>query len=178
MLISHLVLFLLHIIYMLVHPDLLLDSFFLSFSPHYCLISSKYVPFVLAGITSPLRVWITSVHTHSVLNICRMTEWHPHPHHWPLGTENDCSCSIQGHHESPLAWLVSAICLWCSSIYMNLRPWPWAASVPSFPLQPWNSSTRGRRAENSILWVKGKGQSFEMKKRQAFVNLFSSHLSP
>lgn len=67
-------------------------------------------------------------------------------------------------------WLVPSVCDG-HSFCVNLRLQPWAASVPLFPLQPWNNSTSVKRANNSILWDKGKGQSFERKKKPS-ANLF------
>lgn len=136
-----------------------------------CLLSNKYIPLVFAYITSRVRLWSTPVDTHSALDIHRMTGWHPHPHQGPLGAENDCSCSVRATWITfwP-GWLVPSVCDG-HSFCVNLRPQPWAASVPLFPLQSWHSSTRVKRASNSILWDKGKGQSFERKKK-ASANLF------
>lgn len=143
-------------------------------SSHYCLMSSKCIPFMFACITSAMRLCITSVDTHYALIICRMTEWHPHLHHWPLRIENDCSRNVRA------TWItfgLAGFSHWCimaaaSIIYRDLRPQPWAASVPLFPLQPWNSSTRVKRSNNSIFWDKGKGQS--LKKKEGISKIFFS----
>lgn len=116
-----------------------------------------------------LPEWGCEVHW-PALHIRRMTGWQPHPYQWFLGAEKDCDCSVRATQITfwP-GWLVPSVCDG-QSFCLNLRPQPWAASVPLFPLQPWNNSTRVKRANNSFLWDKGKGQSFERKKPSA--NLF------